>query len=125
MEWENASRRLWSLRGLRKNWDGEGADEISAKYIASAAKLLVQLRFGTAEVLGKKVPQRPPDDIYPLCEGNIIMEWRLPEEVIVRVEVEGEGVGQIMITYPSEANKKEGTNPSVVNKKAEFVGIKW
>jgi len=41
-----------------------------------------------------------PQDVYPLPNGNIILEWHRVGGVIERIEVEGLFKGELMRTFP-------------------------
>ena len=70
--------------------------------IRSARALAVQL---------KKERECPPQDVYPLSEGTIILEWQRADKVIVRIEIEDVGRGERMVSYPDSP--------------AEFFPITW
>ena len=76
----------------KEDWDGEGAPQIQPDLIGSVLHLVKQLM----EEL------RPaPQDVYPLPDGNIMLEWQHQDGIIERIEIEGVGRGELMITYPN------------------------
>jgi hypothetical protein len=90
-EWAEAELQLMGFATLGPDWDGEGASAVSLSTVLSALRLAEWLdQQGTA----------PPECVYPLCDGNIILEWSYPDGVIQRIEVKGPGRGQLMTTFP-------------------------
>ena len=94
--WEAAEAHITALGNLEENWDGEGASKVRPELIQSARDLAAQLR---------ERGESPPADVYPLSEGTIIIEWRLPASVIVRIEIDGIGEGERMATYPDRPSE--------------------
>ena len=102
MGWEEAKENIQALVLLENDWDGEDASKICPLLIRSALYL--------AE--SERSKGRPaPHAVYPLPDGNIMLEWQHPDGIIERIEVEGFGRGELMVTYP--------------NKKAEFTQHTW
>ena len=91
--WAETERRLSALGRLEEDWDGAGAPPIPTGMIRSARRL--------AECLEAR-GDSPPESISPLSDGNIVLEWRFPDAVIQRIEVEGAGHGQMMTTAPGK-----------------------
>lgn len=44
--------------------------------------------------------QEAPHDIYLMPDGNIVFEWQTAGDIIRRIEVQNDGQGQEMISYP-------------------------
>ncbi|HYH68668.1 MAG TPA: hypothetical protein VD866_28505 [Urbifossiella sp.] len=89
--WEKAHDQLLSIARLEADWDGDGADPIRPELIRSASKLL---RWARAQ--GYKAPQ----DVYPMPDGCITVEWQRPDDVIERIEIQGADKGLRMFSYP-------------------------
>jgi len=91
-KWAVALEHIAKLSVLEADWDGEGACKISQALIESAYQLAIRLR---------SEGERPPQDVYPLNEGTIILEWQdVAKKIITRIEVETPGHGEVMISYP-------------------------
>jgi|GEM_PF-5269817 len=89
--WEKAHDQILAIARLDADWDGDGSDSVRPEIVQSASRLLRRVR-----TLGYSVPQ----DIYPMPDGTITLEWQNPGDVIIRIEVEGAGRGTQMTTYP-------------------------
>ena len=89
--WDRAVRAIRCLHSLTSNWDGAGGRAVDSAWIASAVRFCHVMR---------EANKPAPSSVYPLSDGNIMLEWRLPQEVIVRFEIEGPGRGEFMTTYP-------------------------
>lgn len=100
--WEKAHDQILAIARLGTDWDGDGADSVRPELIRSATRLLRWLRA---------TGHPAPHDIYPMPDGNITLEWQLPGDIIRRIEVEGNGRGRMMTTYPDAP--------------AEFKPVKW
>jgi hypothetical protein len=100
--WEKLEEHILAFVGLEEDWDGAGAEKVRDELIRSALHLIRKLQ---ADRLS------PPHDAYPLPDGNIILEWQHHDGVIERIEVEGVGLGQLMVTYPDAP--------------AEFTELRW
>lgn len=101
-KWDKAHDQIAAISRLREGWDGDGADPIRPEIARATARLLRFLR---------STGYMPPQDIYPMPDGTITIEWQMPDDVIQRIEVEGSGHGQMMISYP--------------DRPATFKSIKW
>lgn len=40
-----------------------------------------------------------PNDVYPMPDGNVTVEWQFSDRRVVRVEVEGPGRADVMVSY--------------------------
>jgi hypothetical protein len=89
--WERAIRAIRVLHSLAPDWDGAGGRPVPADKIASAVRFCQLMR---------DAKQPPPSAVYPLVEGNIMIDWRSAEGVVVRFEVESPGRGEFMTTFP-------------------------
>lgn len=90
-DWDRAVRAVRSLHSLPADWDGAGGRPVSPEKIASAVRFCHLMR---------DAGQPPPSAVYPLSDGNIMIEWRFSSGVIVRFEVESPGRGEFMATFP-------------------------
>jgi hypothetical protein len=90
--WEKAQDHILALMCLEENWDGEGASKVRPELIRSALRLANSLR-GSGEPA--------PHDVYPLPDGNIVLEWQYPDGVIDRIEIEDVGRGRQMTSFPN------------------------
>ena len=100
--WETAERLVHELRHYDEGRSGLGSKPTPARLICSTIKLMER---------SAEAGHSPPDRVYSLPDGNVMLEWNLPGGGMKRVEIEGEGHGQIMITRP-------GT-------RAEFIDFEW
>ncbi len=73
--------------------DGSGLDVPVPPAVVRTSRAL-------AHVLSNALGLPVPDGLYPLPDGEIVFEYRLPDGVIARYIVEGEGRAQLMISYP-------------------------
>ena len=89
--WETADRLVHELRHYDEGRSGVGSRPTPARVICSTVMLMRQLSESGVS---------PPDRVYALPDGNIMLEWRLDGGGMMRLEVEAEGRGQIMITRP-------------------------
>ena len=89
--WQKAQDQILAIARLDSGWEGASASPIHAPQIRSALMLMQHL---------KKNGEYAPHDIYLLPDGNIMLEWQSPDDIIRRIEVEGDGCGQEMISYP-------------------------
>ena len=101
--WDRAMKAIQSLRELEPDWDGQGGHPIPADKLASAVSFCRLMRAD-----GKP----PPSAVYPLSDGNVMIEWSYPDGVMVRFEIESPGRGEFMATFPDD-------------RKAEFSGYHW
>jgi hypothetical protein len=91
--WDKIFEQILAISRLETDWDGGGAPAVRPELIRSTMRLIHALRANG---------QAPPQDMYPLSDGNIILEWQFNNGVIWRIEVEGMEEGQMMITYPDK-----------------------
>jgi hypothetical protein len=70
-------RRLWELRELEHDWDGQGAEPTNPKALGAALWLVSDLP-----------PYSPKPRISPTVEGGIHIEWFGPGMVLA-LDVEG------------------------------------
>ena len=89
--WDQAQEHIRALLRLKPDWDGEGASPVRPDLIQSALQL-------TNKLIADEMAA--PHDIYPLPDGNILLEWQQPDGIIQRIEIEEVGQGELMITYP-------------------------
>lgn len=101
-KWEKVQEHVLKLLNLRGDWDGQDAPPIRPDLIRSALRLTEQLMGD-----GDDAPQ----DVYPLPDGSIILEWQHRGGVIERIEIEEVGHGELMTTYPDAP--------------AEFAEVTW
>jgi hypothetical protein len=76
-KWDKIKDQVFALKG---NWWGTCLDLVT--------KLMADKRT-------------PPQDVYLLPDGNIILEWQHEDKRIERIEIEGPGYGQLMISFPN------------------------
>lgn len=117
-------KQLDIISDLPDNWDREGGKKVNPEIIKSAKKFLDVLylcrRPGSCGFLNCQAdddgwPGDPiPHDIYPLNDGNLMLEWQYPTGEIERIEIEQPGTGELMRTFPGKANIE-----------AEFRTIHW
>ncbi len=88
--WSQVVIQITSFMSLDNDWDGRGSDKIPQNKINKALAL--------ASYLNQANYDDPPNDIYPLPDGDIVFEWQMSDEVIRRLFVEDESV-QEMITF--------------------------
>lgn len=93
VSWKVIENHINKLADLKPDWDDCGADVIKSEFIQSAHKLAQTLQ---------KDGYNPPDDIYPVNDGNIFFEWHLGK-MIVRIEIESPGEGQKMVSWPDKS----------------------
>jgi hypothetical protein len=91
--WDKVSEQILAISRLVADWDGGGALAVRPELICSAMRLIHLLQANG---------EAPPQDAYPLPDGNIILEWQFDDGVIRRIEVEEIGRGQLMVTYPAD-----------------------
>jgi len=94
--WEKARLQVQMISRLPADWDGDGAARIPISLASSALRLLGELR-------AQGYPA--PNDVYPLAEGTIVLEWQLANDVIYRIEVDRVGQGECMISFPTEPSQ--------------------
>jgi len=98
-------------------WEGaEGnVEKIGGALEATARDLLEHLRRAGCRVA--------PHDAYAMLEGHPLLEWQFEDSgVIVRAEVEGPGLGEVMVTYPLAAGEYRLLSPRTP---AEFRRLAW
>jgi hypothetical protein len=100
--WDCAFNQVHAIARLEHDWDGDGAAPIGSHIIRSSSALLRKLRM---------MDHPAPNDVYPTYDGNIIVEWQSAEDIITRIEVDGLGTGEVMVSYP--------------NAKCDFTRCKW
>jgi hypothetical protein len=91
-KWEQVQDHILALLRLEDNWDGEGAPQIRPELVRSALHLvhkLMAIQYGA------------PQDVYPLPDATIILEWQYQHGIIERIEVERVGQGELMVTFPN------------------------
>jgi hypothetical protein len=93
--WDKAQDRIFALLRLRDDWDGAGASSVSVELVVAALRCLEWLRLADEP--------SAPHDVYLMPDGNIMLEWQYSDGLIRRVEVEGEGRGQMMVSGPNLA----------------------
>ena len=114
-KWEKVQEHVLKLLNLRSDWDGEGAPPIRHDLIRSALRL-------TEQLMGER--DDAPQDVYPLPDGSIILEWQHRGGVIERIEIEEVGHGELMTTYPdASAEFAEVTWPPRAPEGGEAAGI--
>jgi len=96
--WAKAQQQVNAISLMEAGWDGDGAPVISDFICRSSGLLLRTLR---------KQGSVAPNDIYPTPDAHIIVEWQLPDDVIVRIEVDGLWEGEKMVSYPSAPSEFE------------------
>lgn len=96
--WEKARSILIAMNALENDWDGDGAVKPDTNLVYSAGLLLNKLL---------KNGHTPPSDAYPTTDGHIVFEWLEPGDVRVMLEIEREGYGEKMTTYPNLPAKFE------------------
>lgn len=87
--WKNAVHWLAQIAKLAPGWDGAKGK------VPTSEKVISALVF--CRLLAKKT-WFAPDRVYPLPDGNIMLEWQGQSEVW-RFEIEEPGSGELMITY--------------------------
>jgi len=91
-KWERVREMILSLEHLEADWDGAGAPPVLGRIVRDAIRWCERLESHGSEA---------PITVYPLSDGNVILEWHLPDDVIKRIEIKPEGVAEEMITAPS------------------------
>lgn len=87
--WERAERLVRELRHFDEGRIGVGSCPTPARLICSTVMLMRQLSEAGCS---------PPNRVYALPDGNVMLEWLLDPCGMIRLEVEGEGHGQVMMT---------------------------
>ena len=88
-QWKKAERLM---KEIVRYGAMQGTDQsLSVTSVRSALMFLTFL---------KEEGKEAPHDIYLMPDHNILVEWQMPRDVIRRVEVEGDGCGSEMITFP-------------------------
>lgn len=106
-----ARGRVEELARMEEDWDSYGALPVRPG-VRTSALALIGLLAGRTSVAA-------PDDIYPTPDGNIVFEWRLPGQMIERLEVAGQGKLERMTTYPDrQAEFREGWPDDLLGAKA-------
>lgn len=82
--WDKAKMSLNAMRGLVTD---DGWQPVSSELVDSALLLMNHL---------KDCPQ----DVYPLPDGSINLEWQHADDSIERISVDEVGVGEHSISYP-------------------------
>ena len=89
--WERADRLVRELRHFDEGRIGVGSCPTPARVICSTVMLMRRLI---------EADFSPPDRVYALPDGNVMLEWLLEGRGMMRLEVEEEGRGQVMMTRP-------------------------
>ena len=87
--WERADRLVREMRNFDEGRSGVGSCPTPARIICSTVLLMRQL---------SDAGWSPPDRAYALPDGNVMLEWILESRGMLRLEIEGEGHGQVMLT---------------------------
>ena len=114
--WAAAKERILDLLRLEPDWNGDGAPAICPSMIRSALHLADTLELEQCSA---------PHIIYSLPDGNISLEWQHPDGIIERIEIEGIGHGELMVTYPdrpTEFSKKIWPPAGVASKRRTLSG---
>ena len=88
--WGEARRKAEALASLQADWDEAGAPPIRPELVRAASRLLSLLDSATA----------PPDDVYALSDGHIVIEWRHEKVPCVQVEIGEAGRAELMAVPP-------------------------
>jgi len=89
--WTDVFAQIEKIQLLGENWDDQGAKKLDTSIIEAGRSYLLQLQV---------MRLRAPDDLYPLSDGTLILEWQLPNAIIIRDELLNSGQGERMISYP-------------------------
>jgi len=94
--WEQVKEQIIALEQLEPGWDGADAPSVPLRMVRATISWTEHLKLQDVD---------PPHDVYPLSDGNVILEWQLPNDVIRRIEIKEDCVAREMVTYPSSAAK--------------------
>ena len=87
-------RQLNRLTALPENWNSYGADPITGASVRVACQLLLDVQNALLELLGEQIR---PDNVAPLDDGGVQMEWEGTRGEI-EVEIGGNGsLGYLLI----------------------------
>jgi hypothetical protein len=94
--WELVKDKIIALEHLPPGWDGNDAPAVPSRVVRATISWAEHLKSRNEEA---------PNDVYPLSDGNVILEWHKPGDEIRRIEVKDDGTAEEMISYPSSATK--------------------
>jgi hypothetical protein len=70
--WDRLNLELMRIAGMKANWDGEGAEQVSQMAVNNAAVLLF---LAKAAILRSINPQCPVPSMIPAVDGGVILKW--------------------------------------------------
>lgn len=78
MTWTRAINAIVESGKLEPDWDSYGAEPIKEEVVRHATNTGIVF-----ELCGAK----PPTMAYPLVDGNIVLEWQMPDGIIHRIMI--------------------------------------
>lgn len=86
--WNEAERKLLTLRRLDDDWDDLGAIAPKPELVDSVLELVRELRVSN--------PDLPPDRVLAGPIGEIIIEWQTSEGIL-EIEIEQPGIAEVTV----------------------------